>query len=92
METVTKRDLNQRTSAVLDRVIETGEIIVTERGEPRWRVSAYRSQDAPLARAERQGRYTPPASIPALWPNRPGGPAYESGDVEALLDELKGDH
>ncbi len=85
VETVTKRDLNQRTSAVLDQVIETGEVIVTERGEPRWRVSAYRSQDAPLARAERQGRYTPPASTPAPWPNRPGGPAYESDDVEALL-------
>lgn len=92
METVTKRDLNQRTAAVLDQVIETGEIIVTERGEPRWRVSAYRSQDAPLARAERQGRYTPPASTPTSWPSRPGGRAYESADVEALLDEMKGDH
>lgn len=92
METVTKRDLNQRTSAVLDQVIDTGEIIVTERGEPRWRISAYYSQDAPLARAERQGRYTPPVSTPAPWPNRPGGPAYESAEVEALLDEMKGDH
>ena len=92
METVTKRDLSQRTSAVLDQVIDAGEIIVTERGEPRWRITAYRSQDAPLAQAERQGRYTPPASTPPPWPKRPGGPAYESVDVEALLDELKGDH
>ncbi|OBG89342.1 hypothetical protein A5699_14255 [Mycobacterium sp. E802] len=92
VDTVTKRDLNQRTSAVLDQVTDTGEVIVTERGEPRWRVSAYRSQDAPLARAERQGRYTPPAPAPAPWPDRPGGPAYESADVDALLDEVKGDH
>lgn len=92
MSTVTKRDLNQHTSAVLDQVTETGEVIVTERGEPRWRVSSYRGQDGPLARAERQGRYTPPVSTPAPWPRQPGGPSYEAADVEALLDEMKGDH
>ncbi|GAB3057209.1 type II toxin-antitoxin system Phd/YefM family antitoxin [Sediminivirga luteola] len=62
MSTVTKRDLNQRTTDVLAQVAEVGEVIVTERGEPRWRVSAYRGQDNALARAERQGRYVPPAS------------------------------
>ncbi len=50
------------------------------------------SHMAALARAERQGRYRPPASTPTPWPNRPGGPAYEPADVEALLDELKGAH
>ncbi|WP_106848503.1 type II toxin-antitoxin system Phd/YefM family antitoxin [Blastococcus sp. Marseille-P5729] len=91
MTTVTKRDLNQRTAEVLAQAAAVGEVIVTERGEPRWRVSSYRGQDDSLARAERQGRYTPPASTRVPWPEAVGGPRYESEDVDALLDELKGD-
>ena len=92
MSTVTKRDLNQRTSDVLSQAAELGEVIVTERGEPRWRVSSYRGQDDALARAARQGRYTAPASRRVPWPEAVGGPHYESEDVDALLDEMKGDH
>ena len=92
MSTVTKRDLNQRTSDVLAKVAEIGEVIITERGEPRWRVSSYRGEDGALARAERQGRYTAPASRRAPWPETVGGPRYESEDVVALLEEIKGDH
>lgn len=92
MATVTKRDLNQRTSEVLARAAEVGEVIVTERGEPRWRVSSYSGHDDALARAERQGRYTAPAAERVPWPEVVGGPRYESEDVEALLEEMKGDH
>lgn len=91
MAMVTKRDLNQRTAEVLAQAAADGEVIVTERGEPRWRVSSYRGQDDPLARAERQGRYTPPASNREPWPTEVGGPRYRSEDVDALLDLMKGE-
>ena len=92
MATVTKRDLNQRTSDVLAQATEDGEVIVTERGKPRWRVSAYQGQDDALARAARQGRYPPPAPESVPWPDLAGGPRYDSEDVDALLDEMKDDH
>lgn len=92
MRRVTKRELNQRTAAVLDQVTDTDDVVVTERGKPRWRVSTVRHNDTPLARLEREGRYTPPSSTPAPWPRRPGGPAYTEDQADALLDELRGDH
>lgn len=92
MGTVTKRELNQNTAAVLQRVTETGDVVVTERGDPRWRVSAFDGRDTPLARMEREGRYTPPAQTPAPWPEHPGGPKYTDDQVESLLDEMDGDH
>ncbi|MGL4746022.1 MAG: type II toxin-antitoxin system Phd/YefM family antitoxin, partial [Dermatophilaceae bacterium] len=90
VQTVTKRELNQHTAAVLDQVTETNDVVVTERGTPRWRVSAVRDPDPALKRLERTGRYTPPAREPAPWPGRPSGPAYTGADVDALLDELRG--
>lgn len=91
MATVTKRDLNQRTTEVLAQAAVVGEVIVTERGEPRWRVSSYRGQDDPLARAERQGRYTPHSNrVP--WPTDVGGPRYRSEDIDELLDQMRGEH
>lgn len=92
MDRVTKRDLNQHTASVLDRVTNTGDVVVTERGEPRWRVTPFHGHDVPLARMERDGRYTPPASSPAPWPSHPGGPRYTDTKVEALLDEIHGEH
>lgn len=92
MHTVTKRDLNQHTASVLDRVTGTDDVVVTERGEPRWQVSRFRGHAAPLVRMERDGRYTAPASTPAPWPSDPGGPRYTEAEVEALLDEMHGDH
>lgn len=92
MQTVSKRELNQRTAAVLDQVTDTDDIVVTERGKPRWRVSAVRDRDTALERLEREGRYTPPTSDPAPWPTRPGGPAYTETEADALLDEMRGDH
>lgn len=92
MHTITKRELNQNTAAVLDRVTDADDVVVTERGRPRWRVSTVRDQDAPLARLEREGRYSPPAPTPAPWPSSPGGPAYTDVQVEVLLEEMRGDH
>jgi len=92
MDRVTKRELNQHTASVLDRATKTGDVVVTERGEPRWRVSPFTGQDAPLVRMERDGRYTRPASEPAPWPSHPGGPRYTDAAVAVLLDEMHGDH
>lgn len=92
MRTITKRELNQRTAAVLDQVTLNDDLVVTERGRPRWRVSAVRDEDTALSRLEREGRYTPPSAHPAPWPHRPGGPAYTSAEADALIDEMRGDH
>lgn len=77
---------------MLNQVTEADDLVVTERGRPRWRVSAVRAQDSTLARLEREGRYTPPATKPAPWPSGPGGPSYTDGQVGALLDEMRGDY
>ena len=92
MVTITKRELNQRTAAVLDLVTDTDDVVVTERGKPRWRVSRVRERDTTLERHEREGRYTPPVSEPASWPSHPGGPAYTELEADAVLDEIRGDH
>lgn len=89
---VTKRELNQQTAAVLDHVTDTDEVVVTERGKPRWRVSTVKEQDTALARLERDGRYTPPSSTPTPWPTHPGGPTYSDSEARALLDEMRGSH
>lgn len=92
MRTVTKRELNHQTAAVLAAVTDTGEVVVTERGKPRWRVSAVTQPDTTLRRWEQEGRYTPPASEPAPWPAAPGGPRYATHEADALLDQMRGDH
>ncbi|MDO5627983.1 MAG: hypothetical protein Q4G43_06640 [Mobilicoccus sp.] len=89
---VSKRDLNQHTAAVLDQVSAEKDVVVTERGVPRWRISAFRSRDDVLVRLAREGRYTPPTREPAPWPDHPGGPSYTGEQVDALIDEMRGDH
>ncbi|WP_226347248.1 type II toxin-antitoxin system Phd/YefM family antitoxin [Agilicoccus flavus] len=93
MDTVSKRDLNQQTAVVLERVARTGDVVVTERGEPRWRLIPFRAgQESTLARLERDGGYEPPAAEPAPWPDHPGGPRLTDAEAEVLLDEMRGDH
>ncbi|OJU39954.1 MAG: hypothetical protein BGN97_14115 [Microbacterium sp. 69-10] len=92
MRAVSKRDLNQRTAEVLAQVIESGEIVVTERGTPRWRVSVFREESSALERLEREGRYTPPPAEPTPWAEHVGGPAYSEAEVDALLEEMKGEY
>jgi len=91
MPRISKRELNQRTAAVLAQVTETDDVVVTERGKARWRVSLV-TGDTALARLEREGRYTPPAAEPAPWPRHPGGPAYTEAEADALIDDMRGDH
>lgn len=92
MQVITKRELNQNTAAALARVTDSDDLIVTERGKPRWRVSAIRERDTVLDRLEREGRYAPPSSTPAPWPDHANDPAYTDAQVDALLDEMRGDH
>ena len=93
IETVTKRDLNQQTAQVLARVVGNNELIVTERGQPRWRVMPYEAHMDTLtgiARLHANGQLLPPSPI-TPWPPQPGGPAYTDMQVDALVDEMKGD-
>lgn len=91
MASISKRELNQNTAAALALVTASEDLIVTERGTPRWRVSLAGERESTLARLEREGRYTPPASNPPPWPDHPGGPRYTTEEVDALLDEMRGD-
>lgn len=89
METVTKRDLNQRTAAVLALVDADQEVVVTEHGQPKWRISTHRNLTTGL---ERLGTaYTPPQSEPIAWPDDSIGPPLSSAEVDSLLDEVKGE-
>lgn len=91
VKTVTKRELNQNTAGVLEQVSASEDVVVTERGRPRWRVSAVRAEETVLDRLEREGRYTPPASEPEPWPEQPGGRSYTDAQVDALLNEARED-
>ena len=92
MTTISKRELNQKTAAVLARVTGVEDVVVTERGVPRWRVISAREPEDVLGRLQRQGRFTPARSTPSPWPSRVGGPAYTSSEADALLAEMRGDH
>lgn len=92
MKTFSKRDLNQRTADVLAQATDSEDVVITERGKQRWRLTTVRSRDDALSRLEREGRYTPPAAEPAPWPARPGGPSYSDAEATALLDEMRGEH
>lgn len=90
--TISKRDLNQHTAATLDQVTDDTDLIVTEHGRPRWRVTRFRPHESTLARLEREGRYTPPSENPPPWPEESGGPSYTNAEVDALIEDMKGDH
>lgn len=92
MTTVTKRELNQNTAAVLQAVDGANDVIVTERGRSRWRITVATESGSQLDRWEREGIYTPPPAVPAPWPDHPGGPAYTSAEAQRLIDEMKGEH
>ena len=92
VKSVTKRDLNQHTAATLALVTDDDDVVVTERGLPRWRVSALRHHDSALARLERHGTYSPPLSDPSPWPPADSGQEYKSAQVDDLLNDVRGDH
>ena len=91
MKTVPKRELNQHTADVLAGGADAGAVIVTERGEPRLRLTSYSPSHNPLDWFERAGLFTPPLENPARWPAEPGGRRYTDAEVEALLSDVKGD-
>lgn len=91
MKSVSKRELNQNTAAVLEQVVGSQEVVVTERGTPRWQISAVRDDDTLLSRLEREGRYTPAVIDPAPWSTDPDQ-AYTSEELDELLDQMRGDH
>lgn len=91
MDTVTKRQLNQATAASLAMVTEGNDVIVTENGVPRWRISAYRHEQTVLERLEAEGVYRPPLRpFPSDLPE-PTGREYTLEEVDALIAEMKGD-
>lgn len=65
---------------------------MTEQEKPRRHVSVFRDHASVLDRLEREGRYAPPSSTPAPWPDHADDPAYTDSQVDALLDEIRGDH
>lgn len=92
MKAYTKRELNQNTAAVLSEVTETTDVVVSERGQPRWRVRLIQGHDTVLERLEREGRYRPPAPDPAPWPAHAEGSQYTSAEIEQIVDDMRGDH
>lgn len=89
MDTVTKRELNQQTSKVLDEVQPGAPVIVTERGRARWRIEAVRTSSDPVARLAAEGRIIPAKKDPRPWTVAQRDP--DPNRVDALLDELRGE-
>ncbi|PRY56659.1 antitoxin (DNA-binding transcriptional repressor) of toxin-antitoxin stability system [Knoellia remsis] len=92
MKIVSKRELNQHTAAVLSEVTDADDVVVTERGVPRWRVSTVREAESTLSRLEREGLYTPPAAEASPWPRRALGRRYSEAELGDLLAEMREDH
>ena len=90
--TVTKRELNQNTAGVLDMVAEGVDVIVTERGKPRWRIVFDQNPSLNyLERLEMQGLLTPANPNPPPWPDVSQYPPRNEEEVMALLDEIRSD-
>ncbi len=88
---VTKRELNQQTAQVLNRVREGGAILITERGVPRWRIEAVDGITDPVERLRAQGRIIPASDNPPPWPDLDEVPRYTPEQVDALYREIRGD-
>ena len=93
METMTKRQVGQTPAllwATAIRCAEEGqELYILEKGRPAYHVEYVGDGEDPLAEMERQGIYTPPSAAPRPAPVLE--PAYTTAEVEAILDELRGD-
>lgn len=94
MKQISKRELNQQTSRVLAGVREGEPVLVTERGVPRWCIEATTGETDPVARLKARGRIIPHKDHPMAWPK--DWAKYRRGrkpaDVDALLDDMRGDH
>lgn len=91
MRTATKRELNQNTAAVLGQA-EDGDVVITERGRPKWRIARCTPAETGLDRLAAVGAYTPPAAAPVPWGEEPEEREYASHEVTSLLAEQRVDH
>lgn len=53
--------------------------------------SSHKEKPSTLPRLQSAGLHAP-ASPPTPWPEHSGGPQYTDAQVDALLDEMKGEH
>lgn len=88
---VSKRELNQQTAEVLDRVGAQQPVVVTERGVPRWLISEYRQELSWFEDMDRQGLVIHPSDDPAPFDDIDLGPERSDEEVLALLDEVRGE-
>ncbi|MCL2788963.1 MAG: type II toxin-antitoxin system prevent-host-death family antitoxin [Micrococcales bacterium] len=85
-QTVTVREVNQRTSAVFARVRDGEELIVTFSGQPQARIIPFRPQGA-YERLVADGQIIPATSSgPMITRTFPGG-----ADIDDVLAELRSD-
>ena len=91
MKTVSKRELNQQTARVLAEVTSGESVVVTERGVPRWHIEAIEAHPDPVGRLRVEGRLTPAKTHPRAWTTQREAPRYAPAEVDALLDEIRGD-
>jgi len=91
MEVVSKWELNHHTAEVLDRVTPDNPVTISDRGRPRWTISAYSKPTSRLVELEREGLYRPPIGNPPPWPVL-DLPEKTSEELDEILDELKGEY
>lgn len=91
MKTVSKRELNQQTARVLAEVTTGESVVVTDRGVPKWRIEALEAHPDPVERLRMQGRVTPAKRHPRAWTTDRAAQRHAPAEVDALLDEIRGD-
>lgn len=96
-DTVSKRELNQQTAEVLSRVTSDNPVVVTERGEPRWKVIEFDSGELHLTglkRLEVLGLVTPAIKPKFKRTRQPSGNWLTRSPEErdAILADMKGDY
>jgi hypothetical protein len=91
MDTITKRYLSRNTADALDRALRDGAIAVTGRSKTTWTIVAGSVTPDPLAALVADG-LVDPAETPITWgESRPGPREYTGDEIDALIDEAKGD-
>jgi antitoxin (DNA-binding transcriptional repressor) of toxin-antitoxin stability system len=89
MKTISKRELNQQTAQVLDRIHIGDPVLVTERGIARWRIEAVEASTDPIARLRAEGRIRPAKPRPKPWPTVKA--RYTPAKVDALFADSRGE-
>ena len=94
MKQIIKREINQQTARVLAGVREGEPVLITEHGVARWRIEIATSPTDPIERLRAQGRITARKKHPPPWPSdwKKRGRGCTPAEVDALLDDMRGDH